>query len=305
MNRISRRIKENLFPFIVFVIIVASCSAAWFFLHPSSPYHKRISFVVSFDTVGTLSPGNRVEVRGIPRGQITKVELTDDAVFVSVEVLADTRIPRNSEFRLITAGLMGEREMCILTGDSQELVHEGDTLMGRFDEGMAGFGKKIGAIMEDLGELKDSVRTVMDSLSDGQAGAQLDRVSKKAKRVVRTTKVNVNGWKAQVDSLLNECDHSLSKTQAALEAIAQTGAAKVHDLGSLVDRTRKLLETVKAYKEQISGIMGKLTQGDNTAGLVVNQSSPFNKGLDKLLQDVDALLEDIKKSGLDINVDIF
>ena len=219
MNRISRRIKENLFPFIVFVIIVASCSAAWFFLHPSSPYHKRISFVVSFDTVGTLSPGNRVEVRGIPRGQITKVELTDDAVFVSVEVLADTRIPRNSEFRLITAGLMGEREMCILTGDSQELVHEGDTLMGRFDEGMAGFGKKIGAIMEDLGELKDSVRTVMDSLSDGQAGAQLDRVSKKARRVVRTTKVNVNGWKAQVDSLLNECDQSLSKTHTLFIAL--------------------------------------------------------------------------------------
>ena len=305
MNRFTRRIKENLFPFIVFVIIVTSCCAAWFFLHPSSPYHKRISFVVSFDSVGTLSPGNRVEVRGIPRGQITKVELTDDAVYVSVEVLAETRIPRNSEFRLITAGLMGEREMCILTGDSDQLVQEGDTLIGRFDEGMAGFGKKIGAIMEDLGELKDSVRTVMDSLSDGQAGAQLDRVSKKAKHVVRKTKVNVNSWKSQVDSLLNECDQSLSKAQAALETIAQTGAARVHDLGSLVDRTRKLLETVKASKEQLSSIMGKLTEGNNSAGLVIDQSSPFNKGMDKLLQDVDALLEDIKKSGLDINVDIF
>ncbi|MBO7513955.1 MAG: MCE family protein, partial [Fibrobacter sp.] len=147
MNRVTRRIKENLFPFVVFVILVTSCSAAWFFFHPSSPYHERMSFVVSFDAVGTLSPGNRVEVRGIPRGQITKVELTDEAVYVSVEVLADTKIPRNSEFRLITAGLMGEREMCILTGNSKDLVRDGDTLIGRFDEGMAGFGKKLGAIM--------------------------------------------------------------------------------------------------------------------------------------------------------------
>ena len=234
-----------------------------------------------------------------------KVELTDDAVYVTLEVLAETIISKNSEFRLITAGLMGEREMCVLTGDSKELVHQGDTLVGHFDQGMAGFGKKVGAILTDLGELRDSARSVMDSLSNGQAGEQLNRVSRKAKTVVRKTKVNVNSWKAQVDSLLDECDHSLGNAQVALEAIAQTGAAKVHDLGSLVDRTRKLLETVKALKEQSATVLGKLMQDDNTAGLIVSQDSPFNKGLDKLLQDVDALLNDIKKSGLDINVDIF
>ena len=168
MNRVTRRIKENLFPFIVFAIIVASCSAAWFFFHPSSPFHERYTFVVSYDAIGTLSPGNLVKVRGIPCGQITKVQLTDDAVFVTVEVLAETIIPKNSEFRLITAGLMGEREMCVLTGDSKELVHQGDTLIGHFDQGMSGFGKKVGAIMADLAELKDSARSVMDSLSNGQ-----------------------------------------------------------------------------------------------------------------------------------------
>jgi phospholipid/cholesterol/gamma-HCH transport system substrate-binding protein len=305
MNKFSRLIKENLLPFVVFVILVTSCSAAWFFFHPSSPYHERFSFVVSFDAVGTLSPGNLVKVRGIKRGEITKVELTDDAVYVTVRVLAETKVPRNSEFRLITAGLMGEREICILTGDSKELVHEGDTLIGRFDQGMAGFGKKVGAILADLGELRDSASSVMDSLSHGQAGAQLDRVSRKASTVVRRTKVNVNGWKAEVESLLDKCDRSLSNAQEALEAIAQRGATKVHELDSLVGRTRTLLETVKKLKDQSNTILGKLVEGDNTAGLIVDQSSPFNKELDKLLNDVDALLSDIKKNGLDINVDIF
>lgn len=305
MNKFSRLIKENLLPFVVFVILVTSCSAAWFFFHPSSPYHERFSFVVSFDAVGTLSPGNLVKVRGIKRGEITKVELTDDAVYVTVRVLAETKVPRNSEFRLITAGLMGEREICILTGDSKELVHEGDTLIGRFDQGMAGFGKKVGAILADLGELRDSASSVMDSLSHGQAGAQLDRVSRKASTVVRRTKVNVNGWKAEVESLLDKCDRSLSNAQEALEAIAQRGATKVHELDSLVGRIRTLLETVKKLKDQSNTILGKLVEGDNTAGLIVDQSSPFNKELDKLLNDVDALLSDIKKNGLDINVDIF
>ena len=305
MNRVVKRIKENLLPFIVFVIIVASCAGAWFFFHPSSPYHERFSFVVSFDAVGTLSPGNLVKVRGIKRGEITKVELTDEAVYVTVRVLADTKVPRNSEFRLITAGLMGEREICILTGDSQELVHEGDTLIGRFDQGMSGFGKKIGAIMADLSELRDSARSVMDSLSNGQTGAQLDRVSRKASTVVRKTKVNANSWKAEVDALLDKCDHSLGKAQEALEAIANTGESRVKELNALVNRTRELLETVNRLKDQSNTILGKLLEGDNTAGLIVDQASPINAGLDKLLKDVDALLSDIKKNGLDINVDIF
>lgn len=305
MNKFSRLIKENLLPFVVFVILVASCSAAWFFFHPASPYHERFSFVVSFDAVGTLSPGNLVKVRGIKRGEITKVELTDEAVYVTVRVLAETKVPRNSEFRLITAGLMGEREICILTGDSQELVHEGDTLIGRFDQGMAGFGKKVGAILADLGELRDSARSVMDSLSNGQAGAQLDRVSKKANTVVRKTKVNVNAWKAEVDALLDKCDHSLESAQGALESIANTGESRIKELNALIARTRELLETVKKLKDQSNTVLAKLLEGDNTAGLVIDQASPLNKGLDKLLKDVDALLSDIKKNGLDINVDIF
>lgn len=305
MNKFSRLIKENLLPFVVFVILVTSCSAAWFFFHPSSPYHERFSFVVSFDAVGTLSPGNLVKVRGIKRGEITKVELTDEAVYVTVRVLAETRVPRNSEFRLITAGLMGEREICILTGDSKELVHEGDTLIGRFDQGMAGFGKKVGAILADLGELRDSARSVMDSLSDGQAGAQLDRVSKKANTVVRKTKVNVNAWKAEVDALLDKCDRSLGNAQEVLESIANTGESKIKELNALMARTRELLETVKKLKDQSNTILGKLLEGDNTAGLVIDQASPLNTGLDRLLKDVDALLSDIKKNGLDINVDIF
>ena len=305
MNKFSRLIKENLLPFVVFVILVASCSAAWFFFHPASPYHERFSFVVSFDAVGTLSPGNLVKVRGIKRGEITKVELTDEAVYVTVRVLAETKVPRNSEFRLITAGLMGEREICILTGDSQELVHEGDTLIGRFDQGMAGFGKKVGAILADLGELRDSARSVMDSLSNGQAGAQLDRVSKKANTVVRKTKVNVNAWKAEVDALLDKCDHSLESAQGALESIANTGESKIKELNALIARTRELLETVKKLKDQSNTVLAKLLEEDNTAGLVIDQASPLNKGLDKLLKDVDALLSDIKKNGLDINVDIF
>ena len=97
----------------------------------------------------------------------------------------------------------------------------------------------------------------------------------------------------------------MGNAQAALEVIAKNGAVRIRDLNALVDRTRLLLESVKRLKDQSNTVLGKLMEGDNSAGLVMDLTSPINNELDKLLLDVNALLEDIKKNGLDINVDIF
>ena len=305
MNRFKRLVKENFVPFVIFLIILTSCCGAWFFFHPSSPYHQRYRFVVSYDAIGTLSPGNRVEVRGISCGQILKVELTDDAVYVTAEVLASTKIPKNSEFRLINSGLMGEREMCVLTGDSEELVQDGDTLLGKFDAGMSGVGKKLTSIVGNLNEIKDTVRSVVDSIARGQAGMQLQRVARKAGRVVHVTKVNVRSWKTDVDALLGECDRSLGNAKRALDVLADRGASKIQDLQKLLDRTQLLLKKVNELKGQSEGIVRNLASGESSAALILAKDSDFNQELDRLVSDVDSLLQDIKKNGLDINVDIF
>ena len=305
MNRFARRIKENLLPFIVFVIISGACACAWFFLHPSSPYHERYSFVVEFKAVGTLSPGNRVMVRGIPRGEITKVELTDDAVYVTARVLAITSIPKNSEFRLINSGLMGEREMSILTGDSPELVSDGDTLPGQFDEGMTGVSKKLTGIMDGIVEIRDTMRNFLDTLSEGTTGVRIERVSNKAGRLVKLSKSNASAWKGDVDALLEKSDSSLVSAKAALESISGRAGAKINDVNILLDRSQLLLSKVQELKDQSAHIVDKLAKGDNSAGLLLDKNAQFNKELNKLLSDIDSLLDGIKKSGLDINVDIF
>ncbi len=305
MNRFTRLIKENLLPFVVFVVIVVLCCGAWYFFHPSSPYHDRYAFVVSFQKVGTLSPGNAVSVRGIKCGQITKVELTDDAVYVTVEVLATAQIPVNSEFRLINSGLMGEREMNVLSGDSPQLVSNGDTLFGLFDEGMTGVGQKLSAIMESVNEIRDSARTFLDTLAEGSPGKRLDRVSNKADRLMKLTRNNASEWKGNVQSLLEKCYRSVESAKQALENASSKAGSKIDKVDNLLDRAQTLLSKVNELKSQSVLVMEKLAKVDNSAGLLLQREAPFNKELDKLLSDVDSLLNDIKKKGLDINIDIF
>lgn len=305
MNRFTRLVKENLLPFIVFSVIAVSCAGAWYYLHPSSPYHDRYKFVVSYDAIGTLSPGNRVEVRGISCGQIAKVELTEDAVYVTVEVLASTRIPVNSEFRLINSGLMGEREMCILSGDSDKLIAPGDTLIGHYDEGMSGVGKKLAMILDDVSEIRDTLKAFVDSITVGEAGKSVQRTVKKAGRIVDLTKSDVQAWKEQVSGILDQLDGSLSQTKTILREISADGRKKLDTVSSLIDRTNELLERVKSLKQYGDEVFEKLDRTDNNIGLFLGSTSEYAKEVDKLIFDIDQFKNDIKKNGVKLNIDIF
>lgn len=305
MNRFVRLIRENVLPSIVFVILVLSCCSAWYFYHPSSPYHARYSFVVRYEAIGTLSPGNPVKVRGISAGEITKVELTEDAVFVTARVYATTKIPVNSEFRLINSGLMGEREMCVLTGDDGRLINDGDTLNGHYDEGTSGVGMKLVAMMDDISEIKVSLSEFADSLLQGDLAKRTSVVVRKGKKVIQVAQSDISSWKSEAETLFDRLDADLNKVKAAMDGVVEQGGSKVDQAKVLLSRVDALLLKLNELKDQSSNLLIKLSKDDNTAGLILAQEGEFGRSIEKLTVDIDALLSDIKKSGIRLNVDIF
>lgn len=305
MNQFWKSVKSNLFPFIVFMILVVGCASAFYFFHPSSPYHERYTFVVGYQTIGTLSPGNLVRVRGIAKGQILKVELTDDAVFVKVEVLADSKISRNSEFRLVNAGLMGEREMNILTADDGDWIVDGDTVNGSFDDGLAGVGKVLLDAIDDVGKMKDMVVALKDSLTVGSTGKQIERIVKKGGRIVGSTKNLVNDTRSQVQEVVSRAEGALSKLKDAIDAEVKRGTVTVDAASALIERVDGLLSEVKELKADTDGLVARIGAEDNTVGLALKSDGPLIKKTEKLAADMDKLISDVKKRGLKINVDIF
>lgn len=305
MNQFTKTIKNNLFPFIVFMILVVGCGMAWYLFHPSSPYHKRYSFVVSYQEIGTLSPGNRVVVRGIAKGQILKVELTDDAVFVKVEVLADAKISRHSEFRLINAGLMGEREMNILTAEDDDWIVDGDTVYGAYDDGIAGVGVVFLNAVADLDTMQQQIVALKDSLTVGSSGKKIERIVKKGKRLVNAGTALVNDTRDEALAVLDKAEGTLQKIRTEIDDASNHGAATVEKGSALLNRIDELLNQVKDIKADVDALAARLDAKDNTVGLVNSGKGKLVKELDKLAKDIDSLTKDIKKNGLKLNIDIF
>ena len=305
MNQFRKTIKSNLFPFIVFTVLVVGCAAAFYFFHPASPYHDRYSFVVSYQSIGTLSPGNLVRVRGIAKGKILKVELTDDAVFVKVEVLADAKISRHSEFRLVNAGLMGEREMSILTADDSDWIVDGDTVIGNYDDGIAGVGKVLLDAIDDVNQMKDMVVALKDSLTIGTSGKRIERIVKKGGRIVGSAKQLVYDTRDQVLDVVSKAEGTLEKLKGVIDAEAKRGTITVDAGSALLDRVDGLLTQVKDLKSDADGLAARIDAEDNTVGLALKKDGKLIKETEKLASDIDKLILDLKKRGLKLNVDIF
>ena len=143
MNRFVFFVRNNILAFLIFIVLVASVFFAWYFIHPSSPFQKKQSFVIFFNKIGFLQKGNLVRVNGSQKGEIRKIELLEEGVLVTARIFADYEIPVNSEFRLINAGLVGKQELSILVGDALETLKSGDTVQGNVDQDFSDIGRNI------------------------------------------------------------------------------------------------------------------------------------------------------------------
>lgn len=304
MNNIAYKIKQNIIPFFIAVVLVTAVCCAWYYLHPSSPYFKHVSFVVRFEKVGTLSPGNRVAVRGIACGQILKVELTDEAVYVTAEVNEGTLIPRNSQFRLITAGLMGERELNVLSGDSKEYVAAGDTVKGFYEEGASGITKGLREIMAGIREVKAELEDV-DTLVVLPISEQVNRVGNKAKNIGSMLLKKTANLKKNLEKVLQDCDGILSKARAELEDVASKGGESAEKAKQLLPRVEGLVQKTESLKSYANEFVSKINADDNTVGLILAEKGKLAQELEQTAADIEALMKDIKKDGLKLNVDIF
>ena len=305
MNSLLFKIKKNLLASFVFLVIVVSCGVAAYLFHPASPHFKRYTFVVRYETIGTLSPGNLVRVRGIAKGEIVDVKLTEEAVYVTAKVLADTKIPVNSEFRLVTAGLMGEREMSVLTGNSSKMVAEGDTVNGLYDEGTSGISKNLSVIFKNIHEIMEAITFFADSLLEGEEGRRMGRVANKAKKLVRITKSDVRQWKSLVDELLDGFHAAGENAENALKQFADRGDESAAKVEELMSRVQSVMDRANALADSCNAVVTKFDESEGSVNLFRKESSKINKEFDLLKTDFDALFEGLKKSGLKLNVDIF
>lgn len=207
-------------------------------------FERKYDVVAEFIEVGGLIEGATVRLAGVQIGRVTNVALAPQAggkvqVTLTIARRFSDRIRKNSEARIVTQGLLGDKLVEITMGapDSPPLK-SGDALRTRepvevgrmFAEGsdtLAGIGKLVlslqasldrlgqGGTLEDLGATVKSTRRVAEQLEGlGRDGAfgDLGAAARAARRITEHVEKG-GGW---LHALIYEEPETLRRLNALL-----------------------------------------------------------------------------------------
>ncbi len=276
-----------------------------FFLKETSPSSKYDNYFVIFDQVSTLQVGDPVKVNGVKMGKINSIELQGTLVKVAIQVSQGIGLTTNSEIRIQNIGLMGERQMGIHLGNAKEIMPPGGTFMGKLDAGIAEAMGVVGEVFIEVDALVKTMRRTMDSSLGhpefaGRINKLLVATEEMTYRLSALTKdvdPKIRQGAKSFQELGKEANRFTLAQEPQVEEIIKLSTEAAH-------RARNLSERGESVAQKLEEMLAKMNSPKGSLGALM-QDTTLHHDLLMALESADSLFRNIKKEGLDVNIDFF
>ncbi len=241
-------------------------------------------FYVKFENVNGLTKSSPVFADGYSVGIVRNLyyDYTHPGnVVAEIDVDPDLRIPKGSTAELAAEMLGGVRMNLLLANNPREKYEIGDTIPGNLNNGMLEQVSNLMPQIEKMLPKLDSILTSLNSvLGDPAIPATLHNVQNLTASMANTSRQLekvMNNDIPQLTSKLNTIGDNFATISSNLKEI---------DYAVAMQRVDSTLANVKM-------ITDKLTQKDNTVGLLLNDPALYNN-LSSTAANAASLLEDLK-----------
>ena len=241
-------------------------------------------FYVKFENVNGLTKSSPVFADGYSVGIVRNLyyDYTHPGnVVAEIDVDPDLRIPKGSTAELAAEMLGGVRMNLLLANDPREKYEIGDTIPGNLNNGMLEQVSNLMPQIEKMLPKLDSILTSLNTvLGDPAIPATLHNVQNLTASMANTSR--------QLEKVMN---NDIPQLTGKLNTIGDNFATissnlKEIDYAAAMQRVDSTLANIKM-------ITDKLTQKDNTVGLLLNDPALYNN-LSSTAANAASLLEDLK-----------
>jgi len=290
---------------LVIVVAVVILVFGVFFLNDNDPRETYEIYHLRFNQVSTLAQDDPVKVNGVKLGNVNSIYLHGNGVLVRISLRNDVKIPIDSDIRVQNIGLLGERQIGIILGDSSRTFSLGDTIRGQFDAGIA-------EVMGMAGEVLDSVKAVMNiahELLDSTLATQdfRDRfrnIMAKAEDLEDHAIGLIQRADPALQGSLSGLSNATKKVNDILDENRMPLKNLVADANSLLGHTNALISGADTAVQKVLTLTEKLESQNNTLGILLNDRK-LHDDLSATIRSADSLFRIIIKDGLDVNIDFF
>lgn len=245
---------------------------------------------VVFPMVAGIDKGDALTVNGVEMGEVKEVLLRQRDVFVTLKLDAGVRIPDDSKVILQTVGIMGERGVTILLGESGVFLEPGATIAGTYDPGISEALGSMGRLMEDLQMLTREIHEIADALTEKESLAvtmrNLAEITEDMRSIIDSNAPELEKGISSFRSSANRMDGLLSRNSSRLDSVIAQVDEMSRDLPVLV---RKIGDVTDA----LASVIKRLENDDNTIGSLMQDRELLDK-LEGAIGNLDELIIDIK-----------
>ncbi|MCH6563228.1 MAG: MCE family protein [Myxococcales bacterium] len=244
-------------------------------------------FLARFDNVGGLDLETDVLVAGVPVGKVAKIELVGHDARVTLRIEdPQLQIPIDSVVAIRSRGLLGERVLEILLGDSEQRLVSG----GAFTRTQAAADidlliERATQVAGDIQEISATFRNVLGG-PDGEEALQevlsnIRSVSWDLRRVVETNEAGVERIVKNLDAFSSDVAGLTRNNREGIDELVQ----------GLRTASRKLNRAL----DSLANLSGKVERGEGTVGKLLTDDAIYQE-LDATLTDARATLREVRRA---------
>ncbi len=245
-----------------------------------------------FKNVAGLDTKSPVEVAGVEIGRVNKINLDGTTAKTTLLIKNNVKIPMDSKVAIKSFGILGDKYLEIIPGQSPVYARNGDELKNvvsyaDYDE----IFQNVSVAARDIGETVEQFKGVL---------------GEKDKENLRASLASIQAASGQFNDMLTENKGNVKRIVANVAA----ASTKLGPMADKADSTLTQINTVMSDIEQGKGTLGKLVKDDTlyndakeTVASLKNVSADIEQGkgtLGKLVND-DSLYVEAKETVQNVN----
>jgi phospholipid/cholesterol/gamma-HCH transport system substrate-binding protein len=261
----------------IFGIVIVVCVLMVAFGYTSLPFYPQgKSYEAYFADAGGISPGNDVNVSGIPVGKVSEVALAGDVARVAFTVDRKIRLGDQTLASIKTDTVLGERSLAVTPrgGGSVTSIPLGRTTVPyTLNMALQDLGQNASELDKD--QLNQALGVLTDSLRD--ATPQLRRT--------------LDGV-AALSRSINANDEALGQLLARANSVTKILADRAGQVNQLVNDGNLLFAALDERRAALSNLIAGVDEvSQQISGFVADNRREFGPALRKLNLVLDNLLE--------------
>ena len=285
---------------IFFLITFLLVPAVYFSVRVLAPVHHRTIVFEGVNTLNFLHIEDPVRVRGVEVGLVRSISWKDNKTYVQIETKSE--LPIHAGYRIIAEdkGLMGDRYVAILPGDTAlPLLYKKEILKGFY---LMALTEAI-AYVDKLEGMVDSVNSIVRELRHGSASkpSLITRFNDVARQLDSIT-ISLKSVLLKTDRAIGKKGDSLArfaqKVGAFSDSLSSAVPETVASITSIIAKTGKLLTDVDSLTRSADSLVERL---DSKETFALNEKCRTLRDQLRALKDA---VNDLQEYGLKLPVKI-